>query len=187
MKTISLSQIDTIHAETKDLNVIVETARGSRTKFKHDPETGLFLLDKILPAGAVFPYDFGFFPSTIGEDGDPLDALVLTDEPLFPGCLVRARLIGAIEAEQTARGKTIRNDRLITVASESWEWRRIGELEDLATDLIDQIEHFFVSYNQMEAREFKPIRRAGSRTARKLLDEGIERVRDLSESLMAIQ
>src|SRR4028119_2143117 len=98
----------------------VETPEGSRNKFDFDEELGLFKLGGVLPAGAVFPFDFGFVPATRGGDGDPLDVLVLMDEPAFVGCLVPARLIGVIEAEQTERdGETARNDRLIAVAANS--------------------------------------------------------------------
>src|SRR5215210_3886384 len=89
--------------ESDDLNVIIETPKGSRNKFNYDEELGLFKLGGVLPAGAVFPFDFGFVPSTVGGDGDPLDVLVLMDEPAFAGCLVAVQLIGVIEAEQTER------------------------------------------------------------------------------------
>src|SRR6478609_592733 len=88
-------------AETGDLNMIIDTPKGSRNKFKYDEQHGLFKLSGVLPAGAVFPYDFGYVPATLGDDGDPIDVLVLMDEPAFVGCLVAARLIGVIEAEQT--------------------------------------------------------------------------------------
>src|SRR5437763_6775127 len=101
------------------VQVVIETPRGNRNKFKYDPESGFFKLSKILPEGMVFPYDFGFVPSTKGEDGDPLDVLVLTDDPLFPGCLVDCVMIGVIEAEQEEDGETQRNDRLIAVAQAS--------------------------------------------------------------------
>src|SRR3954463_14122202 len=87
------------------LNVVVETPKGSRNKYSFDEESGLFVLKGVLPSGAYFPYDFGFIPSTKGGDGDPLDVLVLMDEPAFPGCLLSARLIGVIEARQTEKGK----------------------------------------------------------------------------------
>src|SRR5437764_15464112 len=83
------------------VHVIVDTPKGSRNKFKYDEELGLFKLSGVLPAGAVFPFDFGFVPATLGGDGDALDVLLLMDEPAFVGCLVEVRLIGVIEAEQT--------------------------------------------------------------------------------------
>src|SRR5207302_1611839 len=78
--------------------------RGSRCKYKYDPKTGVFRLGKLLPLGAGFPYNFGFVPSTRGEDGDALDVLVFLDEPVFAGCVVPVRLIGVLEAEQTEKG-----------------------------------------------------------------------------------
>src|SRR5438552_8843172 len=98
---------------------IIETPKGCRNKFDYDPNSGLFMLGGLLPEGMMFPYDFGFVPSTLGEDGDPLDVLVLMDEPAHVGCLVDIRLIGVMEAEQTQDGATIRNDRLIGVAIHS--------------------------------------------------------------------
>src|SRR4051812_38265137 len=74
------------------LNVILETPKGSRNKYSYDNEKELFRLKKVLPVGAVFPFDFGFIPGTVGEDGDPLDVLLFMDEPVFPGCLVEAVL-----------------------------------------------------------------------------------------------
>src|SRR5918911_173932 len=136
----ALHQLEPFDSETNDLNVIIETPRGSRYKFKYDEEQGLFKLGKILPSGMSFPYDFGFIPSTRGGDGDPLDVLVLMDEPVFAGCLVPARLIGVIEAEQTEEGETQRNDRLIAIAVDSNEQRGVERLDDLSPNLVDQIE-----------------------------------------------
>src|SRR6185295_2715875 len=102
--------LDAFDEVTGDLNVVVETPKGSRNKFKFDEEHGLYKLSGVLPAGMAFPYDFGFIPSTRGEDGDPVDVLLLMDEPAFAGCLVASRLIGVIEVEQTEKGETMRND-----------------------------------------------------------------------------
>src|SRR5437764_14318801 len=96
-----------------DLNVIVETPMGSRNKYAYEPDLGLFQLRKALPQGMVFPFDFGFIPSTQGGDGDPLDVLLLTEEAAYPGCLIRARLLGVIEAEQKGKDKAEKNDRLV--------------------------------------------------------------------------
>src|SRR3989440_1956062 len=118
-KARRMDELPAFDPESGDLNVVVETPRGSRNKFKFEEDSGLFVLGGALGVGLSFPFDFGFVPSTEGEDGDPLDVLVLMDEPAFCGCLVRCRLIGVIEAEQTEKGKTERNDRLIAVASKS--------------------------------------------------------------------
>jgi inorganic pyrophosphatase len=148
------------------LNVIVETPRGSRNKFKYLPDEGVFELGKQLPAGAVFPYDFGFIPATAAGDGDPLDVLVLLDAPTFPGCLVATRLIGVIEADQTGRsGRTVANPRLIAVAVKSEEHRETRKLSDLPEPLVDELVHFFVSYNEASGKTFTPRARKGSKRA----------------------
>jgi inorganic pyrophosphatase len=113
-----ISRMKPVDSKSGYLNVIIETPKGSRNKYKYNETRGLFMFDKALPIGQSFPFDFGFLPSTIGEDGDPLDALVLTDEPTFVGGLVVAKLLGVIEANQTADGKTNRNDRFVAVPIE---------------------------------------------------------------------
>jgi inorganic pyrophosphatase len=164
--------------ESGDLNVIIETPKGSRNKFKYDPAHGLFKLSGVLPAGASFPFDFGYVPSTKGADGDPLDVLVLMDEAAFAGCLVPARLIGVIEAEQTERdGKTERNDRLIAVAADSRQHRDVSALDQVSDNLLKEIEHFFVSYNEIKGKKFAPKGRFGPARAKKLVDAGITQAR----------
>lgn len=167
-----LNKLDPIE-EDGSVNAVIETPKGSRNKFKWDEEKALFKLSGVLPMGAVFPFDFGFIPNTLGQDGDPLDLLLLMDEPAFAGCLVPARLVGVIEAEQTEGGKTERNDRLIAVATDSRADREVLTLEDLSPLRLQEIEHFFISYNQIKGKEFKPLGRFGPNRARKLLEEGI--------------
>jgi len=157
--------------------VVIETAKGSQNKCAYDPRLGGFVLKGVLPAGAVFPFDFGFIPSTLGEDGDPLDVLVLMDSPAFAGCIVFTRLIGAIQAEQTEDGKTERNDRLLAVAVKSITHKSLREIGDVDEDLLAQIEHFFVSYNEAKGRTFVPKARIGSAAAKKLVDSGIRRAK----------
>ena len=116
-KAPALDGLEAFDEEDQCVNVIVETPKGSRSKFDYDRNLGVFTLSGVLPAGSVFPFDFGFVPSTLGGDGDPLDVLIMLDESVPTGCLVRARLIGAIEADETdAGGNTVRNDRLLAVA-----------------------------------------------------------------------
>jgi inorganic pyrophosphatase len=161
--------------ESKDWNVVIETPKGCRNKYKFDEKAGLFALGGVLPAGAVFPFDFGYVPATRGEDGDPLDVLILMDEPAFVGCVVPARLIGVIEAEQTERdGKRERNDRLIAVATNSHNHHNLRSLKDVADSLLDEIEHFFASYNQARGKRFKPLGRFGPGRAEKLVKQGMK-------------
>jgi len=162
------------------LTVVVETTRGSRNKIRYDERRGVFTIAHVLPAGAVFPFDFGFVPSTRGDDGDPLDVLLLMDDPAFAGCVVAARLVGVLEAEQAAgegEGGTERNDRLLAVAEASHGYRAVRALADLDAALLDEIERFFVSYNAARDKRFVPRGRGGARRARTIVDEGVRRHR----------
>jgi inorganic pyrophosphatase len=161
-------------AKSHDVNAIVDTPQGSQNKFKYDEESGLFMLGGAMPAGVTFPFEFGFIPSTRGGDGDPLDLLILMDAPTFVGCLVRSRLIGVIVAEQTQQGKTERNDRLIAVAVQSRRQENLRELREVPKQLLAEIEHFFVSYNEIKGKKFKPLGRYGSARALALVRKGVK-------------
>ena len=174
-KTTPIAQLAAYDEESGDLNVVIDTPQGSRNKFKYDEKHGVFKLAGVLPAGAVFPFDFGDIPGTLGEDGDPVDVLVLMDEPAFAGCLVPSRLIGVVVAEQTEDGNTVRNDRLIAVATDARNHKDVRSLDDVSDNLVDEIEHFFVSYNAAKGKEFKPLRRGGPDDAERLVREGVSR------------
>jgi inorganic pyrophosphatase len=155
------------------VNVVIDTPKGSCCKYKYDEKTGIFRLSKLLPLGAVFPYDFGFVPSTRGEDGDPLDVLVLLDEAVPVGCVLPVLLIGVLEAKQTDKDRhTVRNDRLIGVVETPYNPPEIRSLNELDRQRLDEIEHFFVSYNEQEGQQFRPIGRHGPSVAGKLLEKG---------------
>jgi inorganic pyrophosphatase len=177
MKRLSFLDISTFDSATGDLNVIVETPRGSRNKFDFDEKYKLFKLAKVLPEGMVFPFEFGFIPSTRGDDGDPLDILILMDAPTTTGCMLTARLIGVIEGVQTNEDSTGRNDRLIAIATHAHIHDEAKTLSDLDQKIVDEIEQFFVSYNKMQGSKFKPLGRHGPKRARKLLKEGINKYR----------
>ena len=137
------------------LQVIIETPKGSRNKFSFDPDQEVFSLKKVLPAGMVFPYDFGFLPRTLADDGDPIDVLLLMDEPAYPGCLVPSRLIGVIRGEQVDGKKRIRNDRLVAIAQANHMYANIKKLEDLPKHFVKELEDFFVNYHQLEGKRYK--------------------------------
>ena len=172
--TDPLSRLPALADGSTDTHVIIDTPKGSRNKYKFDDEHGIFKLSGVLPAGAVFPFDFGFVPSTMGGDGDPLDVLVLMDEPAFAGCVIEARLIGVIEAEQTEDGETARNDRLIAVAATARNHQDVFSLDQLSENLLKEIEHFFVSYNEIKGKRFRPLGRYGPERAAELIEEGIK-------------
>jgi inorganic pyrophosphatase len=158
-----------------NLNVVIDTPKGCRNKYAFDFDINGYKLKTVLPHGAVFPFDFGSIPGTVAADGDPLDVLVLMDEPAFVGCLVKARLLGVIEAEQTENGKTERNDRLISVAAESYTHASLKSLRKMDSTLIREIEHFFVSYNEVRGKKFKPKSRKGPATAKRLIEKQTKR------------
>src|SRR6266446_6360811 len=110
---------------------IIETPKGCRNKFDYDPESNLFMLGGLLPEGMMFPYDFGFIPSTQGEDGDPLDILVLMDAPAHVGCLIDVRIIGIITAKQIEEGRKETNDRLLGVAVHSYAHEHLETIDDV--------------------------------------------------------
>ena len=156
--------------ESGYVNAVIDTPKGSRNKFKFDEKIRMFKLGGPLPIGAVFPFDFGYIPSTKGEDGDALDILIVMDEPAFVGCLVPAKLIGVIEAEQTEHGRTTRNDRLIAVAADSRNHSDVRFLGDLNSNLIYEIERFFISYNETKGKKFTLLGRSGPDAARALIE-----------------
>jgi inorganic pyrophosphatase len=174
---VVLSEISPFE-DSADLRVVIETPRGSRSKYSYDPECDCMQLSTVLPEGMVFPYDFGFIPSTIGDDGDPLDILVLMEASVVPGCVVRARLVGAIEAEQKGKGESwIRNDRLIAIATHAETHDNARNLGDLRPHLLDEIKEFFVTYNKLRGRKFRAKHDAGPQKARKLIEEGMKTFR----------
>lgn len=158
---------------TEDLlQVIIETPKGCRNKYSFDVDQEIFVLKSALPTGMVFPYDFGFIPRTLGGDGDPLDVLVLMDEPAFSGCALLTRLIGVLEGEQTAKGKTTRNDRLIAVAEAAHEYANLRHLKDAPKQMLKEVEQFFVNYHRLQGKTFKVLGRKGPKTAHRLIDQG---------------
>ena len=137
------------------LQVIIETPKGSRNKYSFDPDQKIFSLKKVLPAGMAFPYDFGFLPRTLADDGDPIDVLLLMDEPAFPGCLISARLIGVIRGEQIDGKKRIRNDRLVAIAEANHMYANVKKLDDLPKHFVKELEDFFVNYHRLEGKRYK--------------------------------
>jgi inorganic pyrophosphatase len=156
------------------VQVIIETPAKSRNKFAYDPDQGIFALKKVLPAGMVFPYDFGFLPQTLAPDGDPIDVLLLMDEPAFPGCAVRARLVGVIEGEQLDGKKKIRNDRLIAVAEANHQYANVRKLKDLPSQWMKEVQDFFVNYHNLEGKKYRLLGCKGADAAITLIKEAMK-------------
>jgi len=151
------------------VHVVIDTPKQSRNKFKFDASTGLFRLGHVLPLGAYFPYDFGAVPQTAADDGDPLDVMVIAEEPTVVGCLQEVQLIGVIEAEQTVDGKTVRNDRLLGVPVTKVNSAALTHINQLGGEALSQLELFFESYNRAHGRKFVVLHRRGPEAAHELV------------------
>jgi len=171
-----LSDLPADSSEEGLVNVVIETPRGNANKFDYDPTLGAMRLKKVLPQGMVFPFDFGFIPSTLADDGDPEDVLVLIEHSVAPGVVLSARLIGVIEAIQTEPDKDPqKNDRLIAVVPACRMYASMHTLADLPKEVVDQIEHFFVTYNAEEGKQFEPQGQHGPTQAMKCLHQAQKR------------
>jgi inorganic pyrophosphatase len=160
--------------DKKMLRVVIETPKGSRNKFAFDPKEHIFELKKVLPAGMTFPYDFGFVPSTESDDGDPIDVLVLMDEPAFPGCVLTCRPIGVIEGEQGNKKDKERNDRIVAVEQDAHSWADIRTMDDLGKEFCRELEEFFVNYHRLSGKEYRVLGVKGPSQARKLVKSGMQ-------------
>jgi inorganic pyrophosphatase len=119
----------------------------------------------------TFPYDFGFLPQTRAADGDPIDVLLLMDEPAFSGCAVPAKLIGVIEGEQIDGKKRVRNDRLVAVAEANHMYANVKRLKDLPSKWIKELEVFFVNYHNLEGKQYRLLGCKSANVAMKLIKE----------------
>jgi inorganic pyrophosphatase len=169
------SRLKPLNGDKKGLlRVVIETPKGSRNKFAYNPDERVFELKRTLPAGMAFPYDFGFVPCTEADDGDPIDVLVLMDEPAFPGCVLMCRPIGVIEGEQTGNKKTNRNDRIVAVQRDAHSWADIGTVRDLGEQFQHELEEFFVNYHRLSGKRYRILAMKGPEQARKLVKAGMK-------------
>lgn len=153
------------------IEVTIEIPKGSRNKYEVDHESGRVYLDRYLFTPMAYPLDYGFIDHTLGEDGDPLDALVILPEPVFPGVIVKARPVGVFKMTDEAGG----DDKLLCVIDDV-RWDHIQDIEDVPAHLKDEIEHFFVHYKDLEPN--KEVTGSGwdnKAAAEKILEEAIAR------------
>ena len=150
--------------------MIIETPKGSRNKYAFDESQGMFLLKKVLPVGMAFPYDFGFVPSTRAEDGDPVDVLVLMDEPAFVGCLLQCRIIGIIEGEQGKKKERERNDRIVAIEMDNHSFADMTHIDDLGKQFVNELEEFFYD---LSGKNYRILGAKGPREAERRIREGM--------------
>ena len=161
---------------SEDVHVVVETPRHAASKFKFDEKLQLFVLKTALPKGLVFPYDFGFVPRTRGEDGDPLDVLLLQEEPTFTGCVVAARVLGAIRASQRENGKhRARNDRFVAIPRGALDGTRPRSLAEVDRHTVAELETFFVTFGRSQEKTVEIEGHSGPSAAVELIRTGMRR------------
>jgi len=131
------------------VNVVVEVPAGSRNKYEYEPELGVIMRDRVLPGNIRYPADYGFIPSTISTDGEPIDAVVAAYDPVFPGCLLKARVVGALQMG----GEEGAEPNVLAVPSDDPRFDDIQTLEDLPEQNLHEIENFFVAFKRLEGDE----------------------------------
>ena len=159
------------------VNIVIETSKGQRAKFKYEPEHGMFRFEKVLPLGQTFPFDFGFLPSTIGGDGDPIDVLLLSEEPVPIGSLVLGKIVAVMEGEQVEKGETQRNDRIIAIPLDARSREPVQPAVHFDEGLAKSLTEFFVTYNKLQGKEFRPLGTQGEEHALEIVHRGVQQAR----------
>jgi inorganic pyrophosphatase len=155
----------------RELNAFIEIPEGSRNKYELDKETGLLRLDRILYAAMHYPGDYGLLPRTLAEDGDPLDVLVMTTEPTFPGCVIVVRPVGVfLMADEKGSDAKI----LAVPVTDPFQ-RQVVELDDVPPHFLDEVRHFFAVYKDLEGKIVTTIGWEARPTAERLIVEAMER------------
>ncbi|MEM6714126.1 MAG: inorganic diphosphatase [Cyanobacteria bacterium P01_D01_bin.6] len=130
------------------INVLIEIPAGSKNKYEFDKDMGALILDRVLFASVQYPYDYGFVPNTLADDGDPLDGMVMMDQPTFPGCVIAARPIGMLEMIDGGD----RDEKILCVPAEDPRYADVKSLDDIATHRLDEIAEFFRTYKNLEKK-----------------------------------
>lgn len=156
-----------------EFDVSVEIPRGTRNKYEIDHKTGRIRLDRRLFTSMVYPTDYGYIEDTLGEDGDPLDALVLLTDSVIPGAIVEARAIGVFKMVDEAGG----DDKILTVPAGDPRWDAINDIEDVEPFLLKEIAHFFENYKALEPGKSveEGSHWVGAAEAQKVVGEAIAR------------
>jgi inorganic pyrophosphatase len=165
-----------------DLHVVIETPRGSRAKLDYDPKLKTFTLSKSLLAGLSYPYDWGFIPGTAGEDGDPLDVMVIHEAATFPGLALTCKIIGVLQVEQQSKGKKPkRNDRLFVVPQASHAEKDLSDVRDLTSAMREELVKFFIATDELEDKQLKILGWKGPKAALKTIKRGAKAFRQNKE------
>ena len=165
---------DIAFGEKDALNVIIEVPMLSRVKYELDKETGLIKYDRVLYSPMHYPANYGFVPQTLWEDNDPLDVLVLGQEPLVPGCLVEARPIGVLDMIDGGEGDA----KVLAVPTSDPRWKNTKDISDLEPHLLDEIKHFFSVYKDLQKKIVKVGDWTGQEEAARVVETSIDLYRE---------
>jgi inorganic pyrophosphatase len=157
------------------VHVVVEAPRDSKLKLKYEPDLGAVTWGHPLPIGFAYPYDWGFVPSTLAPDGDPLDALVLSEVGSHPGIVIPCRPFGVLELEEKTNGGRIRNDRLVVMPLEGRWTNEVQRPDDLPKETIEELEHFFLSSVFFTHKGARCLGWKGPKTAVRLIEDAAMR------------
>lgn len=130
------------------INVLIEIPGGSKNKYEYDKDLQAFALDRVLYSSVQYPYDYGFVPNTLADDGDPLDGMVIIDEPTFPGCIIAARPIGMLEMIDGGD----RDEKILCVPDKDPRYKDVRSIKDLPSHRLEEIAEFFRSYKNLEKK-----------------------------------
>jgi inorganic pyrophosphatase len=131
------------------INVLIEIPGGSKNKYEFDKDMNAFALDRVLYSSVQYPYDYGFIPNTLADDGDPLDGMVIMDQPTFPGCVIAARPIGMMEMIDGGD----RDEKILCVPDKDPRFAHIKSLSNIAPHRLDEIAEFFLTYKNLEKKK----------------------------------
>jgi inorganic pyrophosphatase len=130
------------------INVLIEIPSGSKNKYEFDKDMNAMALDRVLSSSVQYPYDYGFIPNTLGNDGDPLDGIVMMDQPTFPGCVIAARPIGMLEMIDGGD----RDEKILCVPDKDPRYANVKSLKDVPQHRLDEISEFFKTYKNLEKK-----------------------------------
>jgi inorganic pyrophosphatase len=160
-----------VESGTKEaMNVIIEIQKGSHNKYEIDKATGLIALDRVAHTTQQFPFDYGFVPQTLWDDGDALDVIVLTTYPLFPGILVRVRPVALTKMVDSGDA----DDKVIAVPIDDPRWQGVQDLKDVNPHTLKEIEHFFTTYKKLQNKEVQINGFEGKAAAEAAFEKGRE-------------
>lgn len=163
--------IDKERIKTDKFLAVIEISKGSKNKYELDKESGLLRLDRVLSTSMIYPENYGFIPKTLADDGDPLDVVLICQEPILPLSLVEATTLGVLRMNDGGEG----DEKIIAVATKDFQMNYFKDIKDLPTHLLDEIANFFESYKALEGKHTVILGYEGKESAEKIIETSLKR------------